>query len=805
MKATNNALPNTEELRNIVIETIMDAPDGDPAKLLLRVDSRVSAPFASALRKTKAEMEEETRKSQQFAKRAQELEEQLEDIPRLAARESLSLPPSALARCGFFILLLFAAILTVGDGLNLAAFLRFITDSLPLAILLSLVVFACPIAEAALLNREYITERTRHRVISLQGVLAVFLVAAYLHFSLRFGSPAPVPLFSSNQTTTLSGSDDYLRMLFQVLASINLISICLSIALSMVRERSQEKPNPAYLECVAENKEQSDKAGRHAVRAAEFAGEIEEIEEQKKQSLLHAETILDEVVKSKSTIEIAQERIFARMRKSTAAVAAGFLFVGLSACSPPPLKPGSTVATSTNELVLAVSPFLKQRADVLDEVVRWLTRQPNAHVSVFDAWEGTRIAEFTVPAMTYYREDVVLAKIGAPIGQLRRWVESSPNQNTLAGSGALDLPRLISRVAQSVGGHSQQMILIGSPIARFPNEPTYDFGTPELRVAAVGHFKHEASPFFVKTWNQSLTNLTTQVSFVFPHEDTSAWPTSYEKALRNFWTCFLAANGARLATFSPDLSSGLRAGASIEHPQQDLVEFLASTPSLEMVNAHRKAAAPSPEPVPPLPSPSVLPSITPIVSVPPTSNVLQILRSEAPRLARIETNAVVPPSVSNAAVVKILPPPLPGVTIVLRYRNDAADADLYLQPHDTAAEISFRRNETPLGSYRYQFDFALGEHVKWINLPGGVDPQKAKMWINYASGIGRLSGKILWQSPEGTRQAPFSFACVKGGDSTLPRQFSRKRSDHWQRIHLLDLTTYESSTQLSSDGTLNPR
>jgi len=138
--------------------------------------------------------------------------------------------------------------------------------------------------------------------------------------------------------------------------------------------------------------------------------------------------------------------------------------------------------------------------------------------------------------------------------------------------------------------------------------------------------------------------------------------------------------------------------------------------------------------------------------------------------------------------------PKSGVIVVLRYSGKLnADVDLYVRPYPDADEVSFRKENTALGHYEYLYDFATSEHVKVVHLPAGCDAEKAVAWVNYRSGFGLVSGKIIWLTPTGQKEARISFIPLKGGDADTRRDSFRRKSDCWQQINLLDLLTNRST------------
>lgn len=510
----------------------------------------------------------------------------------------------------------------------------------------------------------------------------------------------------------------------------------------------------------------------------------------------------------------------------------------VTGCSPQGNERGQ-VENAPQNITLVISPSLPDRGNALGLITTFLMRQADCHIQIFDGSDGTQITEFTPSKVKYFRPGAVADRIGVPIQKLIAWRQETAGDPRLLGTGALAIPEVLARIAQSRAA-PERLILIGSPIYRSPNSSTNDFTDPQLRYPSVGHLKDPHSPFSCVGRERSLAG--TRVYYLFPKEDTSRWPATYEANLRQFYGALIAKRGGTLISFTPDLEAGLRlvntdAIAPLDKmpPDSDfaVVEWhnarpwVAPTPSwpftkepmraiaaltnkAEKIEASSSASRTEAK-IPASNEPdfnyqasrTLNPATEPALSS--TSN--QVVIAEGRTSAKQDSSPLPRPEFTDEinhspSVPTNAPPPAirqiePGVTIIARYKSDNAAADVYVRPHRDASEISFRQPATSLGTYDCRFDFETGEHVKSIHLPTGCDPAKSDIWINYSSGFGRLAGRIIWMTPDGQTELPFSFVTLKGDHSDYKRESYRKRSEQWQRINAFDFIINKPAQNVS--------
>lgn len=493
------------------------------------------------------------------------------------------------------------------------------------------------------------------------------------------------------------------------------------------------------------------------------------------------------------------------------------VLAGLTACSP---EHTDQVQNGPRDILIALSPCLSDEEKITQELADWSTHEANTRVRVFDGLSGTLITEFTIPKVKYFKEANVRQRIGAPIQKWFEWSRQKHYDAKLSGSGAICIPKLLDRIAEE-HWTPENLIILGSPVARFPLQPNFDFALPSFRYPNDGVIANSiASPFSSIGKEHSLAGA--RVYFIFPGVDTTAWPGDYESHLNKFYGTFFASRAANLQAFTPNLATALNlVNSGLTKPYSDFRPPLSSEIA-QMIDANSGAGTISSDVIEKLKnkSPLIPPVRSPDNNLPIAHPTLHIESNGAvnSNLTRITPTPTANQSVTNTPYLLVVEnsaqdtrfihletnQPVvaknkPGATIVLRYRSENADLDIYLRPYPAAEEISFKNQSTSLGQYHYEFDFKTGEHSKSIYLPTGCEP-KAEIWVNYASGVGFAHGCVSMILGTTQRDTMFSFIPDHGGDASLRRELWRKKSEHWQRINPLDLLTIERTSTNTITG-----
>lgn len=463
-------------------------------------------------------------------------------------------------------------------------------------------------------------------------------------------------------------------------------------------------------------------------------------------------------------------------------------------CSPETAASHLSTASvsSTNDLTVVISPLLKDRPALINQVLDWSVPQPNLPLAFLDGLEATEIASAQVPRVDNFSKETVLYKLRKPLGNLVRWSqEDGPNSSATAPSGALSIPKILARLQQSAG-HPKYLVFIGSPVLQFPNDPALDFRVPRFRYPSDGHFLSTTSPFSCLGRETSLSGTT--VVMVFPKEDTSAWPGNYEEQLHGFYSRLIAKRGGTLAAFTPDLGSALRALTHGGSPAMVWPEVTSNEASAE---------------------PEMIDSVVPGVRKPDqlrATNVVDVVKTNPAPVDVVQTTTVtnIVTNIVTSFVFTNLPPPDPApqplpvavvrpsseVTVSIRYLSTSAVCDLRVTPFVGAEEISLEKAVSRLGKYSANVDLETGVQTKTVTLPAGLEPGKATVALNYSSGGGTLRGMVRWETDRGASEMPFVFTAQKGGDQKRLGQ-KRLSSSQWLFVDLYALTGAKRAAQNS--------
>lgn len=470
-------------------------------------------------------------------------------------------------------------------------------------------------------------------------------------------------------------------------------------------------------------------------------------------------------------------------------IAVILLLLGLLGCAPEPVSSAQSTASvnSTNELTVVMSPLLKDRPALLERVFDWSVPQPDLPLAFLDGLEATEIATAQVPRVANVSKATVLNKLRKPLANLIRWSQNGgPTSSATAHSGALSIPKILSRLQQS-GSHPKYLVLIGSPVLRFPTDPALDFKAPRYRYPSDGHFVSLTSPFSCLGREASLVGTT--VVMVFPNEDTSAWPAPYEEQLNGFYSRLIAKRGGTLAAFTPDLGLAMRAltqpgpaarvrpevASNVDQAEPEMLDSVV----LRVRKPDQPKAANLVAVAKTNPAPVVVVQTTIVTNI---------------ETHFVFTNLPAPPSVP---VADVRPPN--EVTVSIRYWSTSAVCDLRVTPYAGAEEISIEKAVSRLGRYSANVDLDTGVQTKTVTVPAGLEPGKAAVALNYSSGSGSLRGTVRWENAKGASEMPFVFSAQKGGGQSRQGQ-RRLSSSQWIVVDLFALTSAKKSAQNSTSA-----
>jgi hypothetical protein len=254
-------------------------------QVILRIDELHLKCFAPGIRKLTGEKDQKVGRAAELCKEAKAIEVKLRNgsIPEESpGSTSFHLPKSSWSKLVFFLLLGVGVSLTIIEGLNVAWFLRFKTDSFPFAVLCSIPIFAFPVIEAVIVHNGLIAPRTRNFIMLIQGIVASAALAGYIYYSLVFADSSLLSVFAENPQGL---STEQLRMAFQILTSVLFSGICLLGADSLgVRKLIK---NPKFREATEKIKALNEEAETVRKEAEPFIGKLERIHARKAEKILY--------------------------------------------------------------------------------------------------------------------------------------------------------------------------------------------------------------------------------------------------------------------------------------------------------------------------------------------------------------------------------------------------------------------------------------------------------------------------------------------------------------------------------------
>lgn len=482
----------------------------------------------------------------------------------------------------------------------------------------------------------------------------------------------------------------------------------------------------------------------------------------------------------------------------------GILFVvvcgiALTSCGP---SKQVQLPQAPSEVAVGLSPFLKDRERIVEDVTQWISTLGGTRVYLFDGWTGASICSFDVPRLKYYREEAVWRQIGPEaLRQLISWARKPCPEESLLGTGALRTSELLEQIARSIGHPPSKLVILGSPLYRSSVDSRWDFQTNGFWFPSDGHLASEVSTFSCVGKSELL--LGASVYYLFPGEETTKWPDKYAEKLRRFYAGFMAAQGASLTVFTSDLPAGLRlvtseVGHPIEIPvmARDEVAMLPAVP--EEISAKeepsqnrptivKEKAHPVEEPVEVVAIPHSLTNaqdtinIASVVSVPDAPPAVFVEKEAAPK----------PPPEPSAPKRPFFPPHKDGVMSVGIQWPGSEDLDLVLTPKSGENEI----NSRSASRYYHDFDPATKKQMEWIELDEtNVDLAKVKLWLHFVRGVRGPIACDLFLQNKGNQS--IGRVSIQGPPDERFRTFTRSRSKAWQRVDLLRVVAESQPSQI---------
>jgi len=411
-----------------------------------------------------------------------------------------------------------------------------------------------------------------------------------------------------------------------------------------------------------------------------------------------------------------------------------------------------------NVFVIGLSPFLDK--SVKDAVYRGMVRliveelPLDSRVEVFDAYNLQSITRVTVPESASFNSPKTRAnQFASEIGQIRFFLSHEserPDGSKTNFDAAIRVPQFCDFLEQnppSKDGAGLSLLLIGSPLYQDAREP--DFSMANGYFPSDGHLQaaRADSIFGLNPGeNPGAPLLVDWAYFGDP------WLSDlHHQKVERFWALYLERRASRLASFSSDLDTALRA-------------FAAQAPGASAVTQGWVADAKQTKPE--------------MIRVNRTVQLVDWLTGDA------GPNRPAPPS-------RFVGP----LKIGIRWKDDI-DLDLYATPHPGAETLFFQHTHSPEGYYDVDHRSSPGHEYEFIEFETPVDVRKAEAFVNFYKGS-------CPDGPRGEIRIEFLDHIYRGTFSIEATEGNRGRSgpsqnEFWTQIPIREILGLQETAQASN-------
>ena len=396
-------------------------------------------------------------------------------------------------------------------------------------------------------------------------------------------------------------------------------------------------------------------------------------------------------------------------------------------------------------------------AKAQDAIVRLLLESPpGTEITVDDAVSMTTVAgPVVIPKLQF---DSPIARTRQFTRQLlavkQRFTQSATNRLTAAW---LRTPEYLDFVAQRGTGGNVVVLLLGSPLAHYPNEETFTMSFDPPRIPSDGHLAapSDESPYSTIKRVGRLQG----VAVGWWHVD-GRWFASdlHHDKVQSWWGKFVGTQGAQLRAFSPDLGSTISLTLS---DASNAGQNYQCDPGDSKVTMR-----------------VILPRLVPVqvpVAAPPVVVPVPSARSTAQPIEPTTRSEVIPVS-----------PPPGRSAIGIAWLNDGApvDFDLYVQPTAESQVLSFRLTSTRDGIYTFDDRQGSANNVRayeYVELKGAADPTQIRAWVNFFAGRkSPAKGRVVVFHQGRVREADFEIRATSGNNGADLNR--RGDSPHWVEL-----------------------
>jgi hypothetical protein len=394
------------------------------------------------------------------------------------------------------------------------------------------------------------------------------------------------------------------------------------------------------------------------------------------------------------------------------------------------------------QFVIGISPFLEKsvKNDVYRGLVRLLVEDLplDSTVAVFDAFHLKSITRVTLPNQRAFTSAKTRANQFAPaIQDLKSFLateHAKPAHPRLQFEGALRVPQFRAFLSETLPTtHSAcALLLIGSPLYQDAKEPA--FSMVDGYFPSDGHLQ--------VSWEQSVYGLrgrTNSVATLSVHWAYfgDPWQSDlHREKVTRFWHLYLERHAARLATFSGDLATVLRAfpkGVSASGPIPSGWAIDPRQTKVEMLRTGRDVEVSD-----------------------------WIARDTPSNLALHPPGTLVGP-----------------MKIGIRW-SASVDLDLYAKPRRGAETLYFEHVRSPEGYYYKDHRSSPGREFEFVEFESPVDVREIDASINFYEGSwpGGARGEVRIEFDGRIYSAPFIIPASEGNRG----RSGRRQQDFWVKI-----------------------
>jgi hypothetical protein len=431
-----------------------------------------------------------------------------------------------------------------------------------------------------------------------------------------------------------------------------------------------------------------------------------------------------------------------------------------------PAGADAVAAKAGGTYIVGISPFLD--TIVKDTVFRGLVRlivedlPLGSKLEVYDAFNLKSITRLSIPAAKVFNSPKTRAnQFASSIGDVKQFLardNAKPGDAKSGFEGAICLPQFCDFLAQDrapqEGDAKLPLLLIGSPLYQDAREPAFSMTGGYF--PSDGHLRasREESIFGFNPGQGA-----SQRFLVYWTYFSDPWISDlHREKVTRFWALYIERREGRLASFSSDLSTAMRAFSSeapgtsaasngwVADPLQTRPEMVRATRNVELVDWLTGDAAPDANPPPPS-------------------------RFTGP------------------------------LKIGIRWK-DNIDLDLYATPRPDAETLFFQHARSPEGYYFKDHRSSPGREYEYIEFEAPVDVRAVKALVNFYAGScddgprGEVRIEFLNRIYSGT----FEIASSDGNKGRAGR--SQRRC--WTEIPIKEILRISDNSPQAANLTRSP-